>query len=104
MPVMAARVHSMCDCGAGAETDSSPTDWRPYSEQEKVTSACDNGSASSSVKARSHAVPEPVQTQSKPASTRGSASDERVLAQVEKWMAMIREIDRDRSAPPKLRA
>jgi hypothetical protein len=49
-------------------------------------------------------MPEPAQTQSKPASTRGSASDERVLAQVEKWMAMIREIDRDRPAPPKLRA
>ncbi len=49
-------------------------------------------------------MPEPVQTQSKPASTRGSASDERVLAQVEKWMAMIREINRDQQAQPTLRA
>jgi hypothetical protein len=47
---------------------------------------------------------EPVQTQSKPAATRGSVSDERVLAQVEKWMATIREINRDQQAQPKLRA
>jgi hypothetical protein len=49
-------------------------------------------------------MPEPAQTQSKPAATRGSASDERVLAKVEKWMAMIREINRDQQAQPKLRA
>jgi hypothetical protein len=45
-------------------------------------------------------MPEPAQTQSKPA----SASDERALAQVEKWMAAIREINRDQQAQPKLRA
>jgi len=49
-------------------------------------------------------MPERVQTQSKPAVTRGSASDERVLAQVEKWMAAIREISRDQQAQPRLRA
>ncbi len=47
---------------------------------------------------------ESAQTQSKPATTRGTASDERVLAQVEKWMAMIREINRDQQAQPTLRA
>jgi hypothetical protein len=49
-------------------------------------------------------MPEPAQTQSNPAVTRGSASDQRALAQVEKWMAMIRELDRDRPAQPKLQA
>jgi len=49
-------------------------------------------------------MPEPVQMQSNPAVTRGSPSDQRALAEVEKWMAMIRELDRDRPAQPKLRA
>ena len=40
--------------------------------------------------------------QSKPSSMRGYASDERVLAQVEKWMAMIREISREQQAETKL--
>jgi hypothetical protein len=31
----------------------------------------------------------------KPATTRGSAVDTRILAQVEKWMAVIREIKRE---------
>jgi hypothetical protein len=35
---------------------------------------------------------------------RGTASDERVLAQVEKWMAMIREMSREQQAQPKLHA
>jgi hypothetical protein len=47
---------------------------------------------------------EPAHAPSKPASTRGPASDERVLAQVEKWMAMIREINREQQAKPKLHA
>jgi hypothetical protein len=34
-------------------------------------------------------------TQTKPASTRGGAVDTRMLAQVEKWMAVIREIKRE---------
>jgi len=41
---------------------------------------------------------------SKPASPRGAASDERALAQVEKWMATIREISREQQAQPQLRA
>jgi hypothetical protein len=31
----------------------------------------------------------------KPAATRGTAADTRILAQVEKWMAVIREIKRE---------
>ena len=31
----------------------------------------------------------------KPVATRGSAADTRILAQVEKWMAVIREIKRE---------
>jgi hypothetical protein len=46
---------------------------------------------------------EPAHTQSKPASTRGTASDDRVLAQIEKWMATIREIACDQQARPQLR-
>lgn len=49
-------------------------------------------------------MPEPAHTPLKPASTRSAASDDRVLAQVEKWMAMIREIARDQQARPQLRA
>ena len=47
---------------------------------------------------------EPVQTPSKPASTRGTESNDRILAQIENWMAMIREIARDQQAHPQLRA
>jgi hypothetical protein len=100
---MAARVRSMCGYGAGAETVVA----------DRLAAIL--GTRKSHVRLRQQLrqsprkrseppMPEPVQTQSKPASTRGSASDERVLAQVEKWMAMIREIDRDRPAPPKLPA
>ena len=41
---------------------------------------------------------EAADTQSKPIDTRGNAADKHVLAQVEKWMAMIREISRERQA------
>jgi hypothetical protein len=49
-------------------------------------------------------MPEPAHTPLKPASIRGVASDDRVLAQIEKWMAMIREIARDQQARPPLQA
>lgn len=38
---------------------------------------------------------EMLETQTKPASARGSAVDPRILAQVEKWMAVIREIKQE---------
>jgi hypothetical protein len=38
---------------------------------------------------------EAVSTQPKPKTPRGGSSDGRVLAQVEKWMEMIRELSRE---------
>ena len=40
---------------------------------------------------------ESVATQAKPKSTHGGAASERAIAQVEKWMEMIREINREQS-------
>jgi hypothetical protein len=40
-------------------------------------------------------MPETVSTQPKPKTARGSSIDGRVLAQVEKWMEMIRELSRE---------
>ena len=40
--------------------------------------------------------------QSKPIAIQGNSSDKQALAQVEKWMAMIRELSRDRQAQTKL--
>jgi hypothetical protein len=38
-----------------------------------------------------------VDTQQKPKSPRGSAADREILAQVEKWLAMIREVSREQA-------
>jgi hypothetical protein len=38
---------------------------------------------------------EMLETPTKHASARGSATDTRILAQVEKWMALIREIKQE---------
>ena len=40
-------------------------------------------------------------TSSKPSAKRDARTDEQAFAQVEKWMAMIREIDQDRQPKPK---
>ena len=40
-------------------------------------------------------------TQSKPASAQSETADKHALAQVEKWMAMIREIDREQQTEHK---
>jgi len=40
--------------------------------------------------------------QSKSIATRGNSSDKQVLEQVEKWMAMIRELSRELQAETKL--
>jgi hypothetical protein len=40
---------------------------------------------------------EQVNTQPKPKSTRGGSDDRPVLAQVEKWMAIIREFSREQA-------
>jgi hypothetical protein len=44
------------------------------------------------------AMPQTVDAQSKPASMRGGSSAKQALAQVEKWMAIIREISREQQA------
>ncbi|MGB7100012.1 MAG: hypothetical protein WBD95_14770 [Xanthobacteraceae bacterium] len=49
------------------------------------------------------AISETADTHQKPASTRGDSADKRALAQVEKWMAIIREISRERQGPTFLR-
>jgi hypothetical protein len=38
-----------------------------------------------------------VETQPKSKSTRGDTADGHIIAQVEKWMAMIREINREQT-------
>jgi len=43
------------------------------------------------------AMSETATVQTKPAVPRGSASDTRVIAHVEKWMTVIREIKQDRA-------
>ncbi len=42
-----------------------------------------------------------AETQSKPTTKRDDQADKRAFAQVEKWMAMIREIDQERQAQTK---
>ncbi len=41
-------------------------------------------------------------TQSKPNATLQGSADKRAFAQVDKWMAMIRELSRERQEPAKL--
>ena len=45
----------------------------------------------------SETMSETVTTQPKPKTDRDGSADGRVLAQVEKWMAMIREISREQA-------
>jgi len=40
-------------------------------------------------------MPEPISTPPMPQSARNAAADRRILAHVEQWMAMIREISRE---------
>lgn len=40
---------------------------------------------------------ETAATPTKPTTTRGSAADTRIIAQIEKWMAVIREIKQERA-------
>ena len=42
-------------------------------------------------------------TQPKPTALRGDDADKRAFAQVERWMAIIREISRERQGPAYLR-
>jgi hypothetical protein len=49
------------------------------------------------------AMSEAADSNQKPASTRGDSADKRAFAQVEKWMAIIREVSRERQGPTFLR-
>ena len=42
-----------------------------------------------------------AESSAKPSSKRDERTDKQAFAQVEKWMAMIREIDQDRQPEPK---
>jgi hypothetical protein len=42
-----------------------------------------------------------AESSAKPSSKRDERTDKQAFAQVEKWMAMIREIDQDRQPKPK---
>jgi hypothetical protein len=42
-----------------------------------------------------------AESSSEPRSKRNERTDKQAFAQVEKWMAMIREIDQDRQPEPK---
>jgi hypothetical protein len=42
-----------------------------------------------------------AESSSEPCSKRNERTDKQAFAQVEKWMAMIREIDQDRQPEPK---
>ncbi len=44
-----------------------------------------------------------AETQPKPTALRGDDADKRAFAQVERWMAIIREISRERQGPAYLR-
>ena len=48
------------------------------------------------------AMSEIADTQSRPTTRRDDQADKQAFAQVEKWMAMIREIAHERQAPTKL--
>jgi hypothetical protein len=49
------------------------------------------------------AMTDTADTQSKPNATLGDTADKRAFAQVERWMAIIREISRERQGPAYLR-
>jgi hypothetical protein len=87
----------MCGCGAPASAILlTLTIGISGVTHEMVNVVCDNGilQRNASIGVR-HIMSATVTTQPKPTSTRGAAGDGRILAQVEKWMAMIREISRE---------
>ena len=47
---------------------------------------------------------ETLNTQTRPQPARGGSADKQTLAQVEKWMAVIREISREQQDEIKVRA
>jgi hypothetical protein len=69
----------------------------PMSAQQTDNFVVDHGSADVGVCAMS----EIADPQSKPTTRRDEEADKQAFAQVEKWMAMIRQIDQERAAQTK---
>ena len=66
--------------------------------QEIVNFVCDNGVHNGMQPiGAAPTMPATVNTQPKPKSMHGDSADGQILAQVEKWMAMIREISREQA-------
>lgn len=92
----------MCACGArgrarhrgfGSRT-LTLTPRKPYKPQELVKFVCDNGSANASLFAGVF-MSDNLAAPMKFVAPRSSTADTRILAQVEKWMALIREIKQE---------
>jgi hypothetical protein len=62
-----------------------------------INAICDNNTVSPNAAYRSTVMSEIVDTQRKLNSPRGSTADRDILAHVEKWLAMIREISREQA-------
>jgi hypothetical protein len=62
-----------------------------------INAICDNNTVSPNAAYRSTVMSEIVDTQRKPNSLHGSTTDRDILAHVEKWLAMIREISREQA-------
>ena len=65
-----------------------------YDEQESVNVVCDNGDRNASNRSTTD-MSETADIQTKPKPARDNSKDKRTLDQVEKWMEMIREINRE---------
>ena len=91
---MAAKARFTCGCGARHQTCVNLTAALTHGIQELVNFVCDKGcdpiGARSNMSELSTAV---SNSASSPSSSPCAASDDHALAQVEKWMAMIREMD-----------
>jgi len=86
----------MCACGAPVRAQSLTLTIRNSdATQELVNFICDNGIPDWIAEFERRMMSETLAMPTRPAATRGSAADTRVLAQVEKWMAVIREIKQE---------
>ena len=96
MSAMAGRARFMCAYGAPVRAQSLTLTIRnSHAPQELVNFVCDNGTHHWIAEFERRTMSETLAAPTKPATPRGSAADTRVLAQVEKWMAVIREIKQE---------
>lgn len=96
MSAMAGRARFTCACGAPARARLLTLTIRnsnaAQDAQELAKFVCDNGIRDWIAEFERRMMPETLAAPTKPSAPRGNAADMRVLAQVEKWMAVIREI------------